>query len=197
MSGKSLFAIVLAAGTASRFGSTKQLALFAGQALVTHAVRTAESVCGPQSLLVTGSDWQNVADACKPLQGFMVLNPKYGSGIASSLVTGIRSVSAVADAALLMLADQPLVTIRQIEALVDTWKASPDSICASAYAETLGPPVIFPARFFRELMTLQGDRGAKAVIDSNRDSLVTVRAESAAIDIDCPGDLVKIGSEPL
>jgi len=200
MTGNSLFAIVLAAGSARRFGSTKQLALFEDQPLVTRAARTAESVCGSRSILVAGSDWQRVAAACAPLQGFMVINPSFADGIASSIASAVRSVSVVADAVLLMLADQPLVTAEQIALLVDAWKTRPDSICASSYAGTVGPPVIFPAHIFPELMDLRGDRGAKAVIDANRDKLISVRLDEAAVDVDCPEDLhgiEKTGSEPL
>jgi CTP:molybdopterin cytidylyltransferase MocA len=192
MSTSSLYAVVLAAGKASRFGSTKQIAIFAGQPLVTRAVRTAEFVCGPRSVLVTGNDWIKVAAACAPLQGFMVLNPDFSEGLATSLATGIRSLSGLASGALLLLADQPLVTGSHVRLLVDSWEASPDSICASSYAGTVGPPVIFPARYFSELSALRGDRGAKTVMDANRNDVISIRLDEAAVDIDSPDDLLKI-----
>jgi len=195
MPSNSLYAIVLAAGAASRFGSTKQLAQFSGEPLVKRAVRTAESICGPRTLLIAGNDWKNVTAACEPMQGFVVINPCFAEGIASSLRRGVRSICDVAEGVLLLLADQPLITTEHLERLVDAWCASQDSICASAYADTKGPPVIFPRRYFRELMELQGDRGAKAVIDKNRDQLITIQFEDAAMDIDNPEDLKKMGSE--
>jgi CTP:molybdopterin cytidylyltransferase MocA len=189
MTEDSLYAIVLAAGEASRFGSTKQLAKFAGQPLVARAIRTAETVCGPRSLLIVGNDWPGVTAACHPLQGFMAVNPDFRNGMASSIKMAVRSVSEVAKAVLLLLADQPLVTASHLEVLANAWRASPDSICASAYAETVGPPVIFPARCFPELMELKGDRGARRVIDRNRDNMIAIRLEEAAVDIDRPDDL--------
>lgn len=186
---KSLYAVVLAAGQASRFGSTKQLAVFEGQPLVTRAIRSAERVCGPQSILVTGKDWENVASASAPLDGFMIYNPRYRDGMASSLAQGIRSIRDVADGVLLLLADQPLVSDEHLRALITAFTAAPDSICASAYAGTRGPPVIFARRYFAELIELQGDRGAKAVIESNIDQVITIPCENAAVDIDTPDDL--------
>jgi len=197
MSVNSLYAVVLAAGEASRFGSTKQLADFAGEPLAARAIRTAEIVCGSRSLLVTGNDWYKVSAACEPLQGFMILNPRFADGLASSLAQGVRSVCDVADGMLLMLADQPLITTEHLKSLVKAWHSNPDSICASAYADTVGPPVIFPRRCFSDLMELRGDRGAKAVIDGNRDKVVTIQFEDAAVDIDRPDDLPKKGSEPF
>jgi CTP:molybdopterin cytidylyltransferase MocA len=143
-------------------------------------------------LLVAGNDWKNVAEACAPLQGFMVMNPKYSDGLATSLAMGIRTVNDLASGALILLADQPLVTAEHVKLLVDAWEASTDSICAGSYAGTLGPPVIFPARLFPELIALRGDRGAKAVIDANRNSVVTIRLDDAAVDIDRPEDLHQI-----
>lgn len=192
MSANSLYAVVLAAGEASRFGSTKQLTIFRGLPLVTGAVRAAESICGPRSLLVAGKDWKKVAAACEPQQGFMILNPRFAEGLATSLAGGIRSIRDVADGALLILADQPLITSHHLESLVDAWNSSPDSICATAYADTVGPPVIFPRRFFTDLLELTGDRGAKAVINMNRKNVVTIHLEDAAVDIDRPEDLTKL-----
>ncbi len=181
--------LILAAGRGRRFGSTKQLAKFDGEALVSRAVRAAERICGSRTLLVTGNDWKNVAAACEPLRGFMVHNPRFAEGMASSLAEGIRGVSGLADGVLLMLADQPLVSAEHLRSLADAWSSSPESICASSYANTKGPPVIFPARFFDNLAELQGDRGAKSIIDSNSADVMTIPFEDAAIDIDIPGDL--------
>ena len=192
MSPNALYAIVLAAGQASRFGSTKQLAIFGNEPLVKRAIRTAEQTCGPRSLLVTGNDWENVAKACEPLTGFMIYNPSYRDGLATSLAQGIRSIRDLADGVLLMLADQPLVNDEHLQVLTKAWHASPDFICASGYANTQGPPVIFPARFFADLLQLQGDRGAKAVIEANNEQVISIPFEDAALDIDRPDDLKQI-----
>ena len=184
-----LFAIVLAAGESRRFGSTKQLAPFDGDTLVGHAVRTAESVCGRSSLLVVGNEWQKVVAACKPQQGFFVRNPHFRDGLASSIRCGVEAVATSADAVLLMLADQPLVQADHLEDLVARWRASPDRIVASRYSGTLGPPAIFPRAFFPDLCGLDGDSGAKRVLEQYAELLVTVTNDEAATDVDRPEDL--------
>ena len=114
---KVLFAIVLAAGESKRFGSTKQLAKLNDQALVTNAVRLSEHVCNERSILVTGHDWEKVTHQCQPLKGFFILNSNFRAGIATSICAGIESIPAVADAALILLADQPLITIEHLNKL--------------------------------------------------------------------------------
>ena len=177
MSGHALFAIVLAAGKASRFGATKQLAKIDGTSLVARAIRNAESVCGDRSVLVAGMDWQAVAAASAPLRGYLVINSEYADGISGSLKAGIAAVCPAAE---------------HLRDLIAEWHASPDSIIASAYSATTGPPVIFPRRYFPELLSVDGDRGAKSVLDANSDQVLAVDFEAASIDIDHPDDLAGI-----
>ena len=191
-SGQRLFAIVLAAGSSSRFGSPKQLATYRGEPLVTRAVRLAESICGPRSVLVSGHEWGLVVEACRPLRGFFVNNTRHATGMGSSIACGVRSVTGCADAVLLLLADQPLITASHIEQLVKTWARSPDEITATSFAETAGPPVIFPRRYFSELTKLQGDQGARSVLTQAGQHAHRIELGAAATDVDRPDDLATL-----
>ncbi|MDH3441850.1 MAG: nucleotidyltransferase family protein, partial [Gammaproteobacteria bacterium] len=164
----------------------------AGRTLVAHAMGRAESVCGRHSVLVVGNEWRNVAAACRNTQGFLVVNTAYREGLSTSIRAGVASLAGVADAVLLMLADQPLVTADHLQTLVGKWRESPASIVASAYADAHGPPVIFPRRCFSALQSLRGDRGAKSVIDAAVDRVITVECAAAALDVDRPEDLENI-----
>ena len=192
MSRSAIFAVVLAAGASTRFGRTKQLEKFEGVSLAAGAVRKAESVCGELSVLVTGKDWQKVADTCAPLAGYFVINRDYEQGLASSIACGVRAIAESADAMLLMLADLPLVTTEHLTSLVNAWTKSPQTIVASAFEDTLGPPIVFPKADFDALMQLSGDRGARPIIDANKDRVQAIACEEAAFDIDYPEDLAGI-----
>lgn len=187
-----LFAVVLAAGTGSRFGSTKQLAAFHDAPLVSRAVRLAEKVCGPASMLVAGHEWRAVVEACRPLEGFFVYNAEHRSGMGGSIACGVRAVMGAADAVLLLLADQPLITTEHLEHLIAAWKLSPETILATSFAGTAGPPVIFPRQYFDELSRLQGDRGARSILSGAGRQVQHVRFEDAAADIDRLEDLRRL-----
>jgi len=189
MSRSSLFAIVLAAGRGERFGGTKQLALYRDTPLVAHAVRLAETVCGQRVLLITGSEHAEVAAAAAPLAGYFTVHERFADGLATSLGVGVRCVHDVADAVMVLLADQPLVTIDHLATITASWRARPDAIVASHYAGKDGPPVIFPRALFDELQALEGDRGARPVIAANEERVIRVAFEPAARDIDRPADL--------
>lgn len=193
MNDESVFTVVLAAGEASRFGATKQLAEFHGEALVRRAVRLAASVCDARCLLVTGNESRQVIEACLPMPGYFVVNENYKDGIGGSLAIAARSLDKIAEAVIVLLADQPLITTEHLMKLIAEWRQTPRQIIATAYANTVGPPAIFPGLYVAKLAALTGDQGAKAIIAA--EDARTVRFEPAAADVDRPEDLDELQSE--
>ena len=187
-----VFAIVLAAGSATRFGATKQLVEIDGKSLVEHAVNIANDVCQDRCVLVVGHNHQAVAAACQSEPGFMIVNDNHAAGLGTSLALAVKSIRHVASAVMVLLADQPRITSQHVRALADAWDGSDDEIVATSFAGTQGPPVLFPAACFDELAGLTGDRGGRHLFDDQRFRLSTVVFEPASIDIDTPEDLTQI-----
>ena len=189
-----IFAIVLAAGAATRFGSNKQLAEYRGEPLVRRAARVASSACGSRTVLVLGHEWRTVYTACKPFPGGFVLNTDYASGIGTSIATGVAAIRHVADAVLVVLADQPLVSAEHLQALQSSWSGKDKDIVASTYAGTTGVPALFPAGCFDQLCSLDGDKGAQALLYDSTYVLRTIENQDAELDIDTPADLLRSGN---
>ena len=187
-----VFAAVLAAGSSRRFGRSKLLEVLDGEPLVRRAAALARSVCGERSILVTGHDsaavWAAAGDAAR----FVIVNDRHQQGIGSSIALAAKAASHTADALLLLFADQPLVTAQHLEALVDRWSGKANEIVATAFAGTVGPPVLFPSGAFETLGTLGGDTGAKRILQDSQFDVRTVPFEDAAMDIDTPADLEKL-----
>ncbi|MDH3337557.1 MAG: nucleotidyltransferase family protein [Gammaproteobacteria bacterium] len=189
---RNIFAAVLAAGSATRFGSTKQLATLNGAPLVQRVANVATVVCANNVLLVLGHDWQAVRDACNPFLGFVVVNDRYADGLGSSIASATRSVCHVAQAIVVLLADQALISAEHVQALCDAWSGADDEIVATAYADTVGAPVLFPRSCFAELAGLRGDSGGRHLLSDERFRLKEVVFEPAAVDVDTPDDLRRI-----
>jgi molybdenum cofactor cytidylyltransferase len=189
---QSVFAIMLAAGAASRFGSTKQLAKLHGVPLVRHACMLANSCCQARSVLVAGHDWRAVADACAPLPGYLIVNDNYASGIASSIALAVTAVRHAAHAVLVLLADQPMISVTHLQALMAAWSGDEQEIVATSYAGVSGAPALFARGCFDSLAALRGDQGARALFGDARFTVREIAYEAAAIDIDTVDDLLRL-----
>ncbi len=191
-----LWTIVLAAGGSKRFGGFKQLLEWEGESLLRRAVRIGTGLCGERVIVVHGP---KPTKCQRELSGFdvkHVINENWESGMALSLKTGIRALPENCTGALILLCDQPLLRQERVAQLADLWQHQPDKIVASSYAGAHGVPAIFPRRVFAELRKLTGDRGARSLIDGQRENVLEVDMPEAAVDIDTQDDyaaLIKHG----
>lgn len=189
---QNIFSVILAAGSSSRFGTTKQTVTLNDVPLVRRAIDTAARACDDRVITVIGHDGSAVLQAMNGNSGFVVVNEDYGQGLGSSIAVAARACRHCADALLLLLADQALVTADHLLALLDNWSGSDTEIVATAYDDAQGPPVLLPRATFDDLCRLDGDTGARALFQDDRFQLKTVRFEPAAIDIDTPADLAAL-----
>lgn len=179
-----IVAAVLAAGQSRRFGGSKQLAEIDGEAMVGRTVRAVGNVA--PAVLVAGHDAERVMRAAGA--PFAVVNERYERGIGTSIAAAARALGGSADALLLCLADQPWIPVDHYAALAAAWEGVPKRIVASRYRGTLGVPALFDRAVFPELVVLDGDRGAKAVIASRPNDVVPVPLREYR-DVDTPDDL--------
>jgi molybdenum cofactor cytidylyltransferase len=181
--------VMLAAGRSERFGTAKLLAEYRGKPLLHHALSAAQGTCPGNICLVVGHNSEEIETAATGLADRVIINEAYATGIGSSIACGVRACREHADAILIMLADQPLVSCAHLDQLVDRWTGSPDEIIASRFSGTSGPPVLFASALFDQLEDLHGDVGAREILRKSSSILRTVEFGAAAVDIDTPADL--------
>lgn len=187
-------AVVLAAGAATRMGQPKQLLDWDGQPLVRQAVTTALEAGLAPVLVVLGSVHTAVAAALEGLPVHPVLNPSYAEGQSTSLRAGVAALGHLADAAVVLLGDQPFVTAAIVGRLVQVWRATGRPIVAPVYAGQRGNPVLFARAVFPELLAVAGDQGARAVLAADRSRVELVPFDDARplVDIDTPEDYERL-----
>jgi molybdenum cofactor cytidylyltransferase len=191
--------VVLAAGRASRMGEGgphKLLAEFEGEALVRRVVRqAAEAQCGPV-FVVTGHRSAEIAAALSGLDVELIDNPTYATGMASSLRAGLLAAEAAGlPAIMVLLADMPNVATDDIQLMAETLRKADSPAIIRAVADgQRGNPVILPAHTFEALKALEGDIGARAVIESSGIPVIDVEIGAAArLDVDTPEAVIAAG----
>jgi len=190
--GDGLYALVLAAGASSRFGSAKQLVRVAGRPLLHTAVTRAAEVTGNALIVVLGAGAGRLAPLLKHAPGSIVVNREWREGLGSSIRAGVARLPAACSGVMLLLADQAAVTADDLRRLAGAWRRQPQYIAAALYGGVSGVPAVFPRSAFRELGELRGDVGARALLRRNAARVVRVPMPSAAIDIDTAEDLLAL-----
>lgn len=187
---RNVAAIVLAAGRGTRMGGpNKLLAELGGKALVRIVVEHALKSKATSVTVVTGHQATEVERALKGLNVTFIYNPDYPDGIASSVKAGIASVPKQADGAVVCLGDMPLIDSKLLDRLIDAFAPERGHLIAVPVSGgRRGNPVLWSRRFFRELMTLDGDIGARHLIQKHSEAVadVPVEGRGAFLDIDTP-----------
>jgi CTP:molybdopterin cytidylyltransferase MocA len=119
------------------------------------------------------------------------MNRRWRSGMAASLQAGIAALGVSPGAALVLLCDQPGVTLSDLQRLVSGWRADSRCIAAARYGQVLGVPAIFPRRYWRDLMQLRGQRGARELIRAAA-GVIAVDMPAASLDVDTVADLARL-----
>ena len=186
-SGAPVAGIILAAGLGRRMRETKVLLPWRGRPLVRHLAEVALASRLDEVLVVVGHQADEVAAAVADLPVRVVLNPRYAHGQSTSLSAGVAALPGHVAGALIVLADQPLLTTAVIDAIVGAFRSSAAPIVAACAGDRRGNPVLFVRALFPELLAGSGDEGARRVIAAHREHLHCVEVDAAIFeDVDTP-----------
>ncbi len=181
-------ALVLAAGASSRFGTPKQLLELRGETLLDRACRIAlEAACSPV-LRVLGAHADEIASRAAPAGVATVVHADWQRGIGSSLAAGLRGLLGFSDpaAVFILLPDQPRIEPALLWRMRNELARPGVSIVLCGDGEMSGPPALFAPEHFRELMDLDGDRGAKKIAARHPERVAILDAPDRLMDIDTP-----------
>ncbi len=188
--GRKVAAVILAAGRSTRMGGpNKLLAELGGKTLVRIVAEQALASKASEVIVVTGHQAGEVEKSLAGLNVKFVRNPDFAEGLASSVKAGISAVPREADAAVILLGDMPLIDAQLIDRLIEAFAPDRGGLIAVPVSDgRRGNPVLWSRRFFSELMTLDGDIGARHLIAKHGEAVaeVPVEGHGAFLDIDTP-----------
>ena len=187
--------LVLAAGAGRRFGGPKALLEFEGSTLVRHCAQTLRRGGCEPVIAVVGADAAKVMPHARAATRCVAINPHWREGLSSSLRTGLAALGpGVADAVVIALVDQPLITPAVVERLVAAWRAGACAAVATYWGQTHNPVLLDRSVWAAVGDAAAADEGARGWLRAHPDLVDAVPCEDvgAPDDIDTPQDFARI-----
>ncbi len=184
-------AVVLAAGSGSRFGGGKLLAPYRGRPLIEAALSNLAAAPVDETVVVVGDDAEKLRSVCEPFGVRVVENPDWGEGQSTSVRAGLLALGPGVRAAVVALADQPLVGPGVLERLVAAFEAGA-RVAVATYGGKRRNPVLFSRAVWPVLEAeLAGDEGARTALRRHPELVTEVPCDGVGdpADVDTVEDL--------
>ena len=180
-------ATILAAGSSERMGNFNKLLLLIGNKPIIYSVcKTVLDAKLNQIILVTGYQNAEIEKVLPKEINNIIYNKNWNQGMMSSIYAGMSKLDNDIDGNMIILGDMPLITVDTINVLIDEFnKCNGNHIVYPIYNARQANPVIFPKKYFSEILSFQGDKGCKKVLKKYPGDSIGVHIKSDEVIIDC------------
>jgi molybdenum cofactor cytidylyltransferase len=186
--------IVLAAGSSSRLGQSKQLLAIKGEPLLLKSVNVAIASGVKKIVVVLGANDLAHRQVINGLPVEIIYNPTWQKGMGSSLKAGLSyllETNPNLKAAITMVCDQPLISASHLKKLMESFEQTKSPIVASFYSGSAGVPVLFAKSVFENILSINDTHGAKKILQQHLGLVSTIDFPDGALDIDTKADIEK------
>lgn len=187
--------VILAAGNSSRLGAPKQLLAFEGKSLLRRITDEASLNPDHHVLVVLGASHETIQNELKGAKVEMAINPDWEEGMSGSIKAGLKALlqeNPDLERCIITVCDQPFVNANVFHELNVLAKETGKGIITTGFAGTWGVPVLFSRRYFDELLSLDGQEGAKKIIKKHLADMAIFPFAQARFDIDTKEDYYRL-----
>jgi len=190
-------AILLAAGRSRRMGAFKPLLPFGESTVIECCLESLRSAGIEEIIVVAGHRADDVRKQLKDFDLEFAINPDPDSEMSVSIARGVERVTPKAEAVVIALVDQPAVSGEVIRLLIDEWRSTRARIIQPEHNGRGGHPVLIDLAYRNELLTLDSERGLRALFDTHRKEVRRVPVKSAYVarDMDTWEDYISLHRE--
>ena len=185
-----IWAMILAAGESRRMGQPKLLLSFGEKTIIETVVEKVVSSKVDNTLVVLGSEREEVEEKIKNFPVEVAFNPDYRKGMLSSVLCGFKTLPEETQAVVVVLGDQPSVSKEVIDKIVDAYRKTGKGIVLPVYEKERGHPVIIDMKYKAEVESLSPDIGLRGTVYSHPEDILEVEVDAPEIlqDIDDEAD---------
>ncbi len=183
-------ATILAAGQSSRMKNRNKLLLPINEVpIISHVCNTVLSAALDPVVVVTGCDNELVTHAIPTAINEIIYNSQWRSGMASSIYSGLSALPKDIDGNMIVLGDMPMLSKNTLDLLIEEFNVQQGNhIIYPIYRKRQANPVIFPKKYFQEILTTTGDRGCKKVLKQYPDDAIGVSIDLPEVVSDCDNE---------
>ena len=187
----------MAAGSSSRMGAPKQLLKWKNATLIEDVITKALQLNTTKTIVVLGANEDRIIPKIKSYPIEIIHNLEWEKGLGNSIALGVHHIknNYQVDGVLVILADQPLINSSYLKGMIDVLGTKKHQIIATKYPNgKLGVPALFDKSYLQELSSIDGDKGAKAMLEKHSDSVIIVQLDTNVFDVDTEEDYKKLKS---
>jgi molybdenum cofactor cytidylyltransferase len=187
--------VILAAGSASRFGSPKQLAKFNNETLIETVIQKALNINFYKIVVVLGAFFEEIFPTINKYNIKIINNHEWKKGQATSVKKGIKAISVKKiDAILFLLVDQPQISTNLIENVLNLFAYQKSNIIVHSFNGQTRHPILFSRNTFPELLKIEGDQGGRQLFNLYSPLKIKLEDSIMAVDVDTMNDLMEINN---
>ena len=181
-----IWAMIIAAGESRRMGKPKLLLPFGEKTIIETVIENAVQSKAEKVLVVLGSDWEEIEKKIRNLPDKITVNPHFKKGMLSSVQWGFQTLPDDAEAALVVLGDQPGIPHEVIDRVIDGYRKTGKGIVLPVYKKNRGHPVLIDMKYQDEVNHLSDDIGLRGTVYNHPEDILEIEVETSSIlrDID-------------
>lgn len=185
-----IWAVILAAGESKRMGEPKQLLPFGASTVIETVIENILRSSAEKTLVVLGAGHERMRSVIEKFPVDITVNPHFRRGMLSSVQWGIRRLPRQARAALVFLGDQPWISQKIIDGIIDAFKETGKGLVLPVYKNSGGHPLLIDLKYRDTIGRLSADMGLRELLSLYPEDIARVSVENPEIlrDMDTPGD---------
>jgi molybdenum cofactor cytidylyltransferase len=175
------WAIILAAGESKRMGFPKMLLQFNGISMLENVILNVTGSVVDNTLVVLGAERKALTDLVSKTSVKYCFNDNYKEGMLSSVKCGFRNLPSDTEAVLIFQGDQPFISPRVINRVIEGYRSSGKGIVIPVYKDKRGHPLLIDRKYRNEIEMLDDREGLRSLSHKFQDDVYEVDTDDPGI----------------